>query len=91
MTQNAGAFVELDNHKLTRDELVLLGMKEAHDKWITELRGQASRGDLPEYIKSVLHEVADRMAMSRDDLAVILTKAAMRSGSGKIEKLGGGR
>lgn len=87
--ETVGAFVELDNHRLTRDELVLLGMKEHADTWIAELRGQASRSDLPFHTAAVLIEVADRMAKSRDDLAVILTKASLRSGSGRIERIKG--
>lgn len=84
------AFVEIDNHRMTRDELVLLGMKQAHEQWIAELRGQASRHDIPFGVARVLYEVADRMAQVRDNMAVTLTKAAIRSGSGKIEKIGGG-
>lgn len=81
-----GAFVELEQHKLTRDQLVLLGMKEAHDKWVDELRSQAVTSPYAD-VKAILGEVADRMAAYRDHLAVILTKAAVKSGSGALHNM----
>lgn len=83
-----GAFVELDQHKLSRDQLVLLGMKEAHDKWVQELLDQAAMvgpGLAP--VSSILRDVAERMAGYRDHLAVILTKAAIKSGSGSLHNI----
>lgn len=83
---NNGAFVELDQHKLSRDELVLLGMKDAHDKWIDELRSQAAVMEHPG-ARSLLNEIADRMAAVRDNIAVVLTKAAIKSKSGVLHNL----
>lgn len=81
-----GAFVELDQHKLSRDELVLLGMKEAHDKWVNLLQEQIDMADNP-IVASVLSEVQRRMASYCDTLAVILTKAAIKSGSGSLHNM----
>jgi hypothetical protein len=83
-----GAFVELDQTKLTRDQLVLLGMKEAHDKWIEELISQAGMvgpGLAP--VSMVLREIAGRMTDYRDHLAVVLTKVAVKSGSGTLHNI----
>ena len=81
-----GAFVELDQHKLDRDELVMLGMKEAHDKWIDELLAQAAIVE-HDGVRSVLREVADRMAKTRDGIAVALTRSAIRHKSGTLHNL----
>lgn len=83
-----GAFVELDQTKLTRDELVLLGMKEAMDMWISKLGEQADMvgpGAAP--VSLILADIAGRMAGYRDHLAVILTKAAVKSGSGALHNI----
>ena len=83
-----GAFVELDQRKLSRDQLVLLGMKEAHDKWVQELLDQAGMvgpGLAP--VSTILRDVAMRMAGYRDQLAVVLTKAAVKSGSGTLHNI----
>lgn len=83
-----GAFVELEQHKLTRDQLVLLGMKEAHDKWIQELEDQAGMvGPHVAPVSMILRDVAQKMAGYRDHLAVVLTKAAVKSGSGTLHNI----
>lgn len=83
-----GAFVELDQTKLTRDQLVLLGMKEAMDMWIAKLGEQADMvGPDSAPVSLILADIADRMAGYRDHLAVILTKAAVKSGSGSLHNI----
>ena len=85
-----GAFVELDQHKLTRDQLVLLGMKTAMDMWVEELRSHAVTTEVP-VAKQVLNDVANRMATHRDELAVVLTRSAVASGSGVLNTIKGGK
>lgn len=88
MADVSGGFVELDNEKLTRDELVLLGMKMAMDDCITECTSQASGMQNP-VAKSVMRAWSDRMAKRRDDLAVILTRSALQSKTGRFTALKG--
>lgn len=81
-----GAFVELDQNKLTRDQLVLLGMKEAHDMWINRLGEQIAMLE-PGLATSLYEDLQRRMANYRDHLAVVLTKAAIKSGSGTLHNI----
>lgn len=83
---NHGAFVELDQHKLTRDQLVLLGMKEAHDMWIDTLSSQVEMAADP-ILRAAVVEIKTRMTDIRDKLAVVLTKAAVKSGSGSLHNI----
>lgn len=83
-----GGFVELDTHKLDRDELVMLGMKEAMDKWVQELSFQAMATEHPG-VRAVLSEVVNRMASARDDISVHLTKSAFRHKTGRFNELKG--
>lgn len=87
MTEISGGFVELDNEKLSRDELVLLGMKMAMDDCVTECQSQAA--GLNPAASLVLNAWADRMAKRRDDLAVILTRSAIQSKTGRFTALKG--
>lgn len=81
-----GAFVEIDQHKMTRDQLVLLGMKEAHDKWIEKLDEQITMLG-PGLASALYRDLQQRMAEYRDTLAVVLTKAAVKSGSGEVHNI----
>lgn len=83
-----GGFVELDTHKLDRDELVMLGMKEALDHWVNELNAQAMMAE-HDGIRHVLATVTERMGSARDDIAVHLTKSAFRHKTGRFNELKG--
>lgn len=84
----SGGFVELDNERLNRDELVLLGMKMAMDECVTECQSQAAGMGNP-VASSILNAWADRMAERRDNLAVILTRSALRTKNGRFTALKG--
>ena len=83
-----GGFVELDTHKLDRDELVMLGMKEAMDHWCGELCAQAMMTEHPG-VRHVISTIVDKMASARDDISVHLTKSAFRHKTGRFNELEG--
>lgn len=80
------AFVELDVHKLSRDELVMLGMKEAMDRWCHELSEQAGMSDHP-IVRQVVGDIQARMANVRDDITVALTRSAVRHKAGSLNNI----
>jgi len=82
MTTN-GAWVEIDQAKMTRDQLVLMGMKEFADKWIEVLREQAD-GQTSFFAAQILRDVVAKVTEHRDSIAVVLTEAAVKSGSARI-------
>lgn len=81
-----GAFVEIENEKLSRDGLVLLGMKEFGDKWVNQLMGLAGQQKHPGVAK-VMVEIAEEMSRERDEIAVALTKSALNNKAGKIHSI----
>ena len=80
------AFVELDDAKLTRDQLFKIGAKFALDKWIDELR-HTSALQTHDGVKRVMVEIAAAMQADRDELTVELTRSAVKSGSGLMTSL----
>ncbi len=89
---NFGAFVEIDNNKLTRAELVMLGMKEGLDHFIAEFSYQADaqKTERP-WVTHVLRECIGRMEAERDKIAVQLTKSAMAHKAASLNSLTGNR
>lgn len=85
MTQPA--FVELDVEKLTRDQLVLMGMKMALDEWVDELAAQAEMQGPNIMAARVLSDLAKKVGQRRDTLAVVLTRDAVRHRTGRLENL----
>lgn len=81
-----GAFVEIDNSKLSRDGLVLLGMKEFGDKWVNQLMMLAGRQS-HQGVAKVMVEIAEEMARERDEIAVALTKSALKNKSGVLHSI----
>lgn len=89
-TDNFGAFVEIDEAKLGREGLFLLGAREAIDRWITKFRVMSSMQQHPG-VGQVLADVAEKMAEDRDEIAVALTKTAIKERAGVIHDLPGGK
>lgn len=79
------AFVEIDVEKLSRDELVMLGMKECMDAWLAEY--QAVRAGAPAMAQGFLDTIIERMAKRRDGVAVALTRSVVRHGSGRLNNI----
>ena len=88
MSDIMGGFVELDQHKLSRDQLVMLGMREALEKWINELMAQAAMTEHPG-IQHVLRTVSDKMTADRDAISVSLTRSAFMNKAGTFTSLKG--
>lgn len=86
MADNFGAFVEIEHERLSREGLFLLGAREALDRWISKLR---MLGDMQQHpgVGQVMREVADEMAVDRDEIAVTLTRQSIKDGAGKINEL----
>lgn len=86
MSSSDAAFIEIDQHKMTRDQLVILGMREELNMWIDILKGQA---DAQENFgpRMLLLEVARHMTDRRDDVTAILTKNAVKTGSAKLHNI----
>ncbi|MGD9724508.1 MAG: hypothetical protein AB7U76_24985 [Pirellulales bacterium] len=78
-----GAWVEIDQAKMTRDQLVLMGMKEFADKWIETLNDQIE-GQTSFFAAEILRGVVAKVTEHRDTIAVVLTEAAVKSGSARI-------
>lgn len=87
MTEIKGGFVELDNEKLSRDQLVLLGMKMAMDESVHECRAKAA--GLNPTAQLVMNMWADQMAQRRDNLSVVLTRSALSTKTGRFTSLKG--
>lgn len=79
-----GAAVVIDHTKADRDTLHALGMREALERWVDKLRWLSARQSNP-IVSRVMAEIADNMAVDRDGIAVILTKAALKDKSGTME------
>lgn len=81
-----GAFVEIDQHKLNRRGLYLLGVKEALDRVENDLvRGaQAQANPL---IGQALMKVAELYRNRKAEVEVSLTKEGMRSGASAIHTM----
>lgn len=83
---NLGAFVEIDHVKADRDTLHFLGMREALDRWISKLDHLASQQSNL-IVGRVMREVSDNMKVDRDGISVMLTKAALKDKSGRLEHI----
>ena len=84
--ENYGAFVEMDVNKLSREGLVLMGMREALDKWIHTLRDKADDQPHPG-VKQVMLEISDFMALDRDGIAVELARQAISDKAGTLNDI----
>lgn len=84
-----GGITEIDIPKLSREGLVLMGMREALAKWVEELRWQA--GNVPHAgARNVVLEIADKLAEDMDRVAVELTKEAIKCKAGSMTEIGKG-
>lgn len=85
-----GAFVELDINRLDKDELIMLGMKQALEKYIYGFRAQASELQ-HEGTASVMREMCDIMEVDLQQITVELTRSALRHKSGTMQEVPKGR
>lgn len=85
-----GAFVELDINKLNKDELIMLGMKQALEKFVGGFRAQAV-SLVHQGTAHVLREVADIMEVDLQQITVALTKSALRHKSATMQEIPKGR
>ena len=81
-----GGVTEIDVNRLSRDGLVLMGMREALAKWVGELRFQAGAATHPG-VARVCGEIADKLAADMDRVAVELTKRAILDKAGSMTEL----
>ena len=86
MSEGMGAFVDIDQTKLSRDGLVLLGMKMALDGCVQDLH-QGSHAQTNEVMAQAFMAVTAKWAERRDSVAVALTKSASKSGAGVINSI----
>lgn len=85
-----GAFVELDINRLDKDELIMLGMKTALEKFVGGFRAQADEL-VHQGTANVLREVADIMNSDLEKITVELTKSALRHKSGIMREIPKGK
>lgn len=78
-----GAFVEIDDKKLSRDGLVLLGMKMALEAAKDDVVSGAMQ-QTNKVIGQALMQVADRFNDRLNLVHVQLTKSALASKAGKV-------
>lgn len=81
-----GGVTEIDVDRLSREGLVLMGMREALAKWVGELRFQAAAAT-HSGVAQVCREIADRLAEDMDRVAVDLTKRAILDKAGSMTEL----
>lgn len=86
MSDNFGAFVEIDHAKMSRESLYILGVKEGVERWVTRLKtladSQPHKG-----VAQVMVEIAAEMQKDLDGVAVALTKVALKDKSGVINEI----
>lgn len=85
-----GAFVELDINQLDKHELIMLGMKQALEKFVLGFRSQAS-SLVHEGTAKVLREVADIMEFDLQNITVELTKSALKNKSASMQNIPKGK
>lgn len=86
---SGGAFVEVDEHKLDKAQMYLLGCQQCLEKLIAEYMQKADEArmapDCPSnWIAITLDNVIARMTQNRDDISLALTKSAVKSGAARI-------
>lgn len=86
MSENFGAFVDIDIPKLDREGMALLGMREALDRWIDKLM-QLSTSQSHPGVAQVMVEIAAEMTKDRDGIAVALTKNSLKTKAGQVHTL----
>jgi hypothetical protein len=82
--EGQGAFAEIDDSKLSRDGLVLRGMKMALDNIAQDLAVGAQSQTNP-LIAQALMTVAQVYAQRADSVSVALVKSATRNGAGALQ------
>jgi hypothetical protein len=82
--EGQGAFAEIDDSKLSRDGLVLRGMKMALDEIAHDLWTGARQQTNP-LIGQALMTVAQKYAERADSVSVALVKSATRNGAGHLQ------
>lgn len=83
---NNGAIVEIDEFRLGRDGIFLLGAREAIDRHIQKL--DFIIGHEPNAaVKAALLTYRELMAKDRDGIAVALTRKALTDGAGTLTEL----
>lgn len=85
-----GAFVELDINKLDKDELIMLGMKTALEKFVGGFRAQADEL-VHQGTANVLREVADIMSVDLHNITVELSARAIRRKAGTLTEVPHGK
>jgi hypothetical protein len=89
-TDAQGAFVEVDINRLDKDLLIMLGMKQALEKYVNGFRAQAASLEHAG-TAHVLREVADIMAADLDKITVEFSARAIRGKAATLHDLKGGR
>ncbi|MDO9381841.1 MAG: hypothetical protein Q7T86_03165 [Hyphomicrobiaceae bacterium] len=81
--EGQGAFVDIDQTKLSRDGLVLLGMSMAMEQAMNDLTTGAVAQTNPVNAQ-LLMQVAERYNQRLSAIQVQLTKSATKSGAGVV-------
>lgn len=88
-----GAFVEVDINRLDKDLLIMLGMKQALEKFVGGFRAQAMEMHKEGKIGPAhqLFEVADIMDADLQQITVEFSKRAINAKAATLHELKGGR
>lgn len=92
--ETCGAFVEIDEHKLDKGQMFLYGAKQTLDALCVEMDGMANLAATDAtcpspFVAQTLRQVVERLRERRDNLAVELTRSAIKSGAGKMHNAAG--
>jgi hypothetical protein len=90
VSDGSGAFVEVDINKLDKDLLIMLGMKQALEKYVGGFRAQAA-SLAHEGTAAVLREVADIMDVDLQKITVEFSKRAINAKAATLHEIKRGR
>lgn len=90
--ESLGAFVTLDINRLDKDELIMLGMREALEKYIALINRRCAHWDERQpiqahVIRSALMPIMQAMLEERDDVTEHLSRSALRHKSATIQEI----
>jgi len=90
--ESLGAFVTLDIAKLDKDELIMLGMREALDKYRRILMRRCDRWDPTKpaqrvVVTQALQPLIQMMGEELDNVTLDLSQRAMRRRAGSLQEI----
>lgn len=88
--ETLGAFVEIDNNKLSRQELVMLGVKMTLTKYRAAFEG-IGRNHVNPIIGSLVMQMIAPMVEEEEAVTLELTRSARTHGAARVHELKAGK